>query len=69
MANVKIPGESSAPSKPWSSRAQADGYLPEGTGHGDEHSSAVDAYAPRPKLGAGGRHNRAASGYEYETRQ
>ena len=68
MANVKIPSETSAPRKPWDHKAQADNYLPEGTGHGGEHVGQVDSYAPRPKLGAGGPHNRGASGHESETR-
>lgn len=67
MANVKIPGDHSAPAKPWSNRAQADSYLPEGTGHGGEHANQVNSYAPRPKLGAGGPHNRPAHGHESET--
>lgn len=62
MANVKIPGDHAAPSKPWDHRAQADEYA--GARGSDSHANA--SY-PRPKLDAGGPHNRPARGHETET--
>lgn len=35
--------------------------------HGGDYASQVDRYAPRPKLAAGGPHNRPARGHESET--